>query len=337
VAAATLAIALLVLVLPRTTGADWRAIVRVWQGLVWWQLLVLAVLWFTGLVAHSSVLIGALPGLSRRRALTLNLTGSAVANVVPLGGVPGTALNYLMVRRWGFTAAQFSLFTVLSNAWSLLTKALLPIVAVAILAAAPIPGQGRLLATAAIGSAVLVTAVAATALAVWSDRGARAAGRVTHALARLARRPTLESSAVTRRLMELRHSASVVVRAGWRRMTLGMVLYYACCALLMWACLHVVGGSLGLLAVLAIFAIERVLTALPITPGGSGVVEVAVTALVIGFGGSAALSAAGVLLYRAFTFGLEIPVGAVWLAGWLLTQRVRRPAPAAGAGVGEAA
>ncbi|MEZ5191932.1 MAG: hypothetical protein R2734_05130 [Nocardioides sp.] len=42
----------------------------------------------------------ALPGLSMRRALTLSLTGSAVANVLPVGGAAGIVLNHRMTRSW---------------------------------------------------------------------------------------------------------------------------------------------------------------------------------------------------------------------------------------------
>jgi len=33
-----------------------------------------------------------------------------------------------------------------------------------------------------------------------------------------------------------------------------------------------------------------------------------------------------VLLYRGFTFALEIPVGGAWLAGWFLRRRRRTSA-----------
>ena len=45
---------------------------------------VLVVLWALGLFVYSFVLTGSLAGLSRRRAMTLNLTGSAVTNVLPV-------------------------------------------------------------------------------------------------------------------------------------------------------------------------------------------------------------------------------------------------------------
>jgi uncharacterized membrane protein YbhN (UPF0104 family) len=50
-------------------------------------------------------------------------------------------------------------------------------------------------------------------------------------------------------------------------MTWGVLVYNALQALLLWACLAAVGSPLPTALVLAVFAVERVVTALPITPG----------------------------------------------------------------------
>jgi putative heme transporter len=325
-AAAISAVAIAALV-PRLTHTPWRAISSAWGELTWWKLALLSLLWAAGLLAYSTVLMGAMPGLTRRRAMTLNLTGSAVSNVLPLGGGLGVGLNYVMARSWGFSSGQFSLFTVLSNVWTVVAKAALPCLAVALLIARGVSIDQRILVWAVVGSAVLALTTGVALAIASSDRGARFAGRAAHLLPRFGRsRP--DGAQVERRLIALRHSGAVIVRASWRRMTLGMVTYYTLGALLLWASLHVVGSTLGPVAVLALFAFERALTTLPITPGGSGVAEVATTALAIALSGpqDRAVVAAGVLLYRAFTFGLEIPVGGMWLLGWLLLQRAgRRP------------
>jgi putative heme transporter len=279
-------------------------------------------LWGAGLLAYSTVLMGAMPGLTRRRAMTLNLTGSAVSNVLPFGGGFGVGLNYVMVRRWGFSTGAFSLYTVLSNMWTVLAKAALPCLAVALLVARDVPIDRRILVGAVIGSALLLAAIGFTVAIGSSDRGARFAGRAADLAPRFGR-SRHDGAHVEARLVALRRSGAVIVRASWRRMTAGMIAYYALGAMLLWASLHVLGSTLGLVAVLALFAFERALTTLPITPGGSGVAEVAMTALAIAFNGphDQAVVAAGVLLYRAITFGLEIPVGGAWLLGWLLVQR----------------
>ncbi|MGN6723747.1 MAG: hypothetical protein ACTHJM_14145, partial [Marmoricola sp.] len=68
----------------------------------------LTVLWFVGLLIYSFVLTGALRGLNTGQALTLNLTGSAVANVMPFGGAVGMSLNYYMLRAWNMSLTEFS-------------------------------------------------------------------------------------------------------------------------------------------------------------------------------------------------------------------------------------
>jgi uncharacterized membrane protein YbhN (UPF0104 family) len=85
----------------------------------------------------------------------------------------------------------------------------------------------------------------------------------------------------------------------------------------------VLGASLGASALLAGLAVERLLTLIPITPGGAGVVEVGTTAALIALGGDPAVVTAGLLLFRGFTYLLEIPVGGTTLAIWLLRNRRR--------------
>jgi putative heme transporter len=340
VLSAVVAAVAIVVVLPRVTGAPWRDISAAWGLLTWWNLAFLLLLWSAGLLAHSSVLMGAMPGLNRRRALTLNLTGSAVSNVLPLGGGVGIGVNYVMVRRWGFSPGEFSMYTVLSNVWSVLAKAMLPCLALTLLIVRDVSIDQRIMVGAVVGSALLV-AVTVVALAIAaSDRGARFAGRMAR-LVPLRGSGHRRGARVEERLVALRRDGADIVRANWRRMTLGMITYYALGALLMWASLHVVGSTLGPVAVLALFACERALTALPITPGGSGVAEVGTTALAIALSGpqDAAVVAAGILLYRAFTFGLEIPVGGMWLFGWLFLQRSGRKTeqPLTPVALGEAA
>ena len=114
-------------------GADWSQVATVLRGVTPVRLLALAAIWLGGLGIYSLVLSAALPGLGVRRSLLLNLSGSAVANVLPLGGAVATALNWRMVRTWGHSDGSFVAFTLLTNALDVLTKLLLPLVAVAAL------------------------------------------------------------------------------------------------------------------------------------------------------------------------------------------------------------
>jgi uncharacterized membrane protein YbhN (UPF0104 family) len=164
-----------------------------------------------------------------------------------------------------------------------------------------------------------VALVALAAAAFLTPRAGRLAGRAADwLLRRLGRTPGIP---VADRLAAVRASCRDLLATAWRPMTWGVLGYCLLQMLLLWACLRVVGVPVGLVTVLAVFAVERSMTALPLTPGGSGVAEVAATAALVALGAPAAAAAAGILLYRAFVFGLEIPVGGTWLVGWWLVHR----------------
>jgi uncharacterized protein (TIRG00374 family) len=104
-------------------------------------------------------------------------------------------------------------------------------------------------------------------------------------------------------------------------MTGGMLGYLLLQLALLWLCFQLLGTSLSLPVLITGLAVERLLTLIPITPGGAGVVEVGTVAALVAMGGDPAAMTAGMVLFRGFTYLLEIPVGGVTLAFWLLANR----------------
>jgi uncharacterized membrane protein YbhN (UPF0104 family) len=129
-----------------------------------------------------------------------------------------------------------------------------------------------------------------------------------------------------------------LVRRRWGRLSLGMALYTTALLGLMVACFAATGAGLPLGVVLTAFVLERLLTLAGLTPGGAGLVEVAVTGLLVSLGAAAGTAAAGILLYRGLTMALEVPVGGAWLLAWATMRlRSRRRTAAALATAGPAA
>src|SRR5438105_4133620 len=90
------------------------------------------------------------------------------------------------------------------------------------------------------------------------------------------------------------------------------------------ACIWAVHGSIPWHGILVAYALAQVLASVPITPGGLGVVEGGLTALLVAYGLPTNVALASVLLYRAVSFWGLVPVGwGVW--GYLSVQS-RKPA-----------
>jgi uncharacterized protein (TIRG00374 family) len=313
---------LLIVALPHATGCGWTPILTALGGVSLLGLGALGLLWGAGLLSYMVVLTAALPGLTIRRALLISLTGSAVSNLLPMGGAVGTALNYSMCRRWGHPPAAFVLFSVVTHIWGLIAKLSLPALAMLALLlcdrSSTSPGL-----PAALALLVLAVLLAALCAVLARESIAAAAGRLVDIATDRAGRIVGRSwkPNVEQQTRSLRAQTICLTRRDWRRPALGLFGHATSHALLLWMCLHTVGSTVDPLHVFAAFAIERLLTVVVVTPGGIGVVELVMTAMLTGFGGSPASVAAGVLLYRAFTFALNIPVGGVLLLGWLARYR----------------
>jgi len=309
---------------PKAFGVSWHGLIPVLGSVHWPSLLGLVVLWFLGLIVHSFVLTAAAPSLSHRRALTLNVTGSAVSNVVPLGGAAGVELNRRMMQTWGIGGRGFTGYTFLTNLWDVGSKLLLPVIAVLALARA---GEAvtEPLRLAAVVATIGFTGVAGfAAILMLSPRYTTLIGRTVERALRaglrlIGRDRDLD---VVRTLLDIRRDCAGLVANGWLRMSLGILGYVALQGLLLGLCLHLTGSGNTWVEVLAGFALERILTILPITPGGVGVADLGLVSVLVALGGDPTGVAAGAVLYRAFVFAVEIPIGGGTLGLWLLGRRL---------------
>ena len=316
------AAASLVVVVPATQGTSWTAVAGAFADLPLLTVGVLALLWIAGLTCNAVALAASLPGLTTRRALTLSLTGSAVANVLPLGGAAGVGLNYAMTRRWGFTKKSFAAYTLTTNVCDVAAKLLVVAGASTILL---LSGRQLFLQHGVVGTlAVLIALPVLTGLALHPRGGAvlgRTLDRVVEAAGGLlGRHPHPD---LAHRLPNLSRMTTTLLRRQWRRLTFGTFAYVGLQAALLWGCLHVAGLDLSLTGLAAALAVDRLLTLLPLTPGGVGVVEGGMAAVLTALGSAAAPVVAGVLLYRCFTYLAEIPVGGLTALVWSLLHRRR--------------
>jgi uncharacterized protein (TIRG00374 family) len=121
-----------------------------------------------------------------------------------------------------------------------------------------------------------------------------------------------------------------LVRHRWLALTTSTLVSHLSLYAVLLVSLRVAGvpdRHVGWAEVLAVFAFARLVTAIPITPGGVGVVELALIAGLTEAGGDGARVVAAVLLHRLLTFVLPIGIGAVTYLYWRRNRSWRDSAP----------
>ncbi len=297
-------------------------------------LAVIAVAVTASLVTAWLMVAAVLPSLRLRDAATVNLGSSAVANTMPGGGAVALGISWAMLSSWGVATGEYVRYALVSGLWNVFVRLGLPIVALSILVITRGSGTASQ-AAAYTGAGLLILLAVAFRATLRSEPFARRAdgalAAVMTAGCRLARRPP--PGRARGLLLEFRAGAAGLLARRWLRITVTTVASHLTLWLVLLACLRADGLSQAQVswqASLAAFAFVRLLSVVPITPGGLGVVEVGLTVpLAAGLGpAGAAKVAAAVLLFRSVTYLLPIPLGAAAYLAWRHVHRRRHPASA---------
>ncbi len=304
--------------------ASYRSVWASIQMMTWPHILLIAVTAAASMTSYWITIRAVLPRLKLRQAATVNLGSNAVANTLPAGGALAMGVSWAMLSSWGLSTADFVLYTLVTGIWNVFTLLGLPVLALLVMATATRP-DAVLISAAATGLAVLAAMVTGLGLLLRSQafalRAGRALQRLLTAASRLARRPPPANAAGS--LSSFRDRAgALLAERGWR-ITAATVASYLALWLALLACLRGTGLSQTQMpwqTSLAAFAFIRLLTALPITPGGLGVTELGLVGTLVASAGSGASVqiTAAVLLYRAVTYLPPIPLGALACLTWRL-------------------
>jgi uncharacterized protein (TIRG00374 family) len=306
----------------------------VWDAmrtLTWREVLVLVVAATWNLITYWIVTVIATPGLTYPQAMVLTETTTAVSNSLPAGGALGVGLTYSMLSSWGFSKSRATLSVLVTGIWNNFAKLAMPIVALAILALQGEPGGGRMVA-AVLGLVGLLGAVVVFALILRSEDFARRAGlvgeRVMSSLRRVARKGPVHGW--DHAIVKFRNRVIGLVRHRWAALTLSTIVGHVSLYVVLLVTLRAMGVSddeVSWAQVLAAFAFARLLTAIPLTPGGVGIVELALVTALTEAGGADAAVVASVLIYRLLTYVVPIIFGALTYLYWRHNRSWRDSAP----------
>jgi putative heme transporter len=288
----------------------------------------LGLLAIVSVAAYAFALTAVMPGLSLAQAVVVNQSSTAVANTMPAGGALGVGVSYRFYGSWGHSRSAITLNVLLTGIANIACKLALPVAALALLAMYG-DTSAALVTAAVVGLIVLTIVLTVGAVGLASERVARRIGLVAGLLcARVRswfRRPLrVDSVAVA---MRFRRQVIELLRRRGGRLTVGMLTYHATQFVLLFVALRAVGvtaDQVSWVQALAAYSTASVLGALPITPGGVGVLELGMVGGLIAAGGGHAQVVAAVLVYRMVSFLLPLPVGAITYLVWRFNARWRQ-------------
>jgi putative heme transporter len=244
--------------------------------------------------------------LSLNRLVRIQLATKAVTNVVPGGSAAGSALGYRLLTLAGAKGsdAGFALATAGLGSAVVLNMLLW----LGLLVSIPTRGFNPLYVTAAIAGVIVMLLFAGVVFAlmkgsVQAERVLRAAARRVHLNEDRAGEAVRHVAA---RLQELASEPQLM-----KRVVLWAAANWLLDAAALWVFVRAYGGTLWPDALLVSFGLANVLAAIPITPGGLGIVEGVYLPTLIGFGITPTAAGLAVPTYRLAQYWLPIPLGAV--------------------------
>lgn len=315
-------------VLPRI--ASYRDVLAVIGSLSWTDIALLAAATILNVVTFAPPWMVALPGLGLRRALVMTQASTATASVFPGGEAVGIGFTLAMLRGWGFRSAAVLAAVAVLSVLNVLTKVLLP--AVALIALLLTGRENFLLALLTVAASVAVGVLLGAAVtALRSEPSTRAFGERVDRWRRrlpLVRRWDPEV-ALPERLARFRGAALALLRRSWAWLSVWTLVGHLSVFVVLVVALRalgVPGDEVAVVEAFAAWALTRLLTAVPITPGGLGIVELGLTGALVAAGGDNENVVAAVLLYRLLTWLPPIVLGA---PAALLWRRLHPVTPAA--------
>lgn len=321
--------------------ADYSAVWKTVTGLTWLEITSLVAATIFNLFTYWWANMAALPGLTLGQSAVVTQTTTSVSNILPAGGAVGVGLTYSILGSWGFEKGAISLYVLVTGIWNIFMKLGLPVLSLGLLAAT---GQltSSLVLAAVIGVAVLLVALVLFGLMLWKKSFARRIGdrlgRMVSFLLKLVRRSAVSDWGEA--AVRFRRETIDLVATRWGRITLTTVVSHLALYFILLLSLRHVGISeqdVSALQVLSVFAFGRLISALPITPGGLGVIELGYIGGLVAAGGDKPKVVAAVLLFRTLTYGVQIPLGAFTYMIWRRKQDWRKEPPSERHGVGEEA
>lgn len=290
------------------------------------QLGVLSVSVVFSIVVYVFPFQAALPGLRYGTAFMIRQTSFTISNAVPAGGAIGLGVQYGMLGQAGFAGAPSTAAIGITSVFNLMVTLALPVLGVLALLIVATPTTSEIVGAVA-GLVAVAAMVGFFAAVLRSDATAQRLGGILERIAAkvfglVHRDPP---GGISDQLVTFRRSTVEVISRRWAVLTATSFLQqFAQFGVLIVALRITEAGDdtqVKVLAAFAAFALARLASFVPVTPGGLGTVDAALTALLVAFGATNTDALAATLLWRAASWVPQVLLGVVTLVIWRIRYR----------------
>jgi uncharacterized protein (TIRG00374 family) len=237
----------------------------------------------------------------------IDLTAAAVAHVIPAGTVGSAGIGYQLFTAEGVPGTEVGVMMATKGIGS--TVVLNVLLWISLVVSIPLSGYRPVYTSVAIVGAVILALIGILILGI--TRGEKRAGRILRAVGQ--RIPGVGADRLERVAYE---AAGSIRRLGHNRRVLTESLTWAALnwlldAASLWCFIAAFGRYASPVGLFAAYGIANVLGAIPVTPGGLGIIDTVTPVLLVGFGLTRSVATLGVLAWRLVNFWLPIPTGAI--------------------------
>lgn len=279
--------------------------------------------WFSYALLTRAALGESAQHVSRLRMFRIQMSTKVLANIVPGGSAAGPALGYRLLTLSGANGPDSGFALATAGLGSAIVLNL--IFWMALVISIPLRGVNPVYVTAALAG-VLVMGFAAT-LVFGLIHGQGPGQRILRWLAVKLHFDADTATAALRHVGE-RVEDLIADRALLWKVVAYSTLFWLLDAAALWVFLRAFGGTIDVDGLLVAFGLANLLAAIPITPGGLGVVETTYLTTLIGFGLPRRVVTLGVASYRLAQYWFPILFGGVLYASlrvgpWSIERRDR--------------
>lgn len=289
-----------------------------------WSVIGLVIACGLNIFLYPLTVLVSVPGLKYWPGFLERQTGFLISCAIPGGGVFAVGAQYRILAFYRVTPARAAAAVSADAVWVYLFTFAMPAAAITWLVLEGRNSTGYT-GLAILGLLLVIVSIIFIVVILRNESGARKVGRMAERLAGpLLRRLNKPVPDFQGAMVDFRENAHDLVTKKWKAITLTNAIAQLTPLLVLVVALAGLGaypGELTMAEIFAAYSIALLLVAVPITPGGLGTVDLALVALLKGFGTPGDIALAADVLWRIAWFLPQITAGIISMIAFFFVQR----------------